>query len=130
MQNLAPVANRAPDANVVRVDGNSTAAAMAPKFDYYIDGNFSIDYNVHDLDWNGNFFGHGRIDVNIDARKVDTNVSTRIITDLNITRAGYCNDANFAGGTNSTGSTCHWDWNAVAIADGNYTIDVNVSDAN
>jgi len=128
---IAAPANNAADANVVRVDGNRTNIAMAPKFDYYIDGNFSIDYNVLDKDWNGNFWGKGRIDVNIDARKVDTNVSTRIVTDLNITRAGYCDDANFSGvDMNATGTTCHWDWNAIAIADGNYTIDVNVTDAN
>ena len=130
--------NNVVDVNAVKLEGYGLASALKI-FTYSIDGNLTIDFNVYDRDWNGIFYGKGRLDANIDFRNVSTGSSTRIITDLNLmatATAGsngglYCNDLNFSNDRNG-GTTCHWDWNIsqTLMAVGNFWIDINVTDNN
>ncbi len=135
---ISAPSNNPIDSNTIKIDGNSDNQPLN-YYSYFRDGNLTIDFNVFDLDYNGSFWGVGRLDANIAFRDMN-GLTTRIITDLNLTRsksigsnAGlYCDDLNFAGikDNNKYGTTCHFDWNIVYVTDRNVFIDINVTDNN
>ncbi len=112
--------NPAPDINITKIDGNLDAGPFGI-FNYFTDGNLTIDFNVMD-DTNSLL-----LDLNYSTSQA-INTGTAIVDDLNLSKLGtsgpyQCNDTNF---TNST--RCSVDWNISGVSDGNYWIHATVTD--
>jgi hypothetical protein len=103
------------DLNIWKISGYDVLQHQFPIFDFVIDSNMVIDFNVSNVDNN--------------AMKVDINYSTSatqgtgtvIVQDLNLS-TGVCPLAQQW----TSPVPCSWDWNYSAIADGNYYILMNL----
>jgi len=97
------------DFNFWRADGYDPATQEFPLFTYVGDGNITMDFNVYNIDNN-------RLNLDINYGLSDSQgTGTAIITDLNLTSA-VCSDQIWNDGP----SSCSWDFNIFAVADGNY----------
>ncbi|MBI4044596.1 MAG: hypothetical protein HY392_02725 [Candidatus Diapherotrites archaeon] len=112
---------KVPDINVTRIEGTVDTGPM-PVYSYIQDGNLTIDFNVMDTDSNGLL-----VDLNYSSTKTE-GTGTVIVNDLNISKlnttgAFNCLDTNFQNSTQ-----CSIDWNVIGVGDGNYYLNISVSD--
>ncbi len=111
------IVNRAPDANIWKVDNWDLNAAL-PAFSYVKDGNLAIKFRVDDNESND-------LNFNMWYGASANAKTTRIINDVNLsTNAGFGScDTNA-----KTGMVCQWDWNISGIADNNYWVTIEIKD--
>lgn len=106
-----------PDANVWRVEGYDFGAAL-PVFSYVDDGNLVIDFNVFDSDNN-------RLHADINYSSSNTQgTGTIIVEDVNLVSSMCGGDVDW----DDEPSTCSWDWNISGVSDGNYYVNVLLTD--
>ncbi len=111
-----------PDVNIIAIGGYLDTGSF-PIFNYFIDGNLVIDFNVMDLDTNSIL-----IDINYSS-SASPNTGTAIVNDLNIATlptsgSQYCADTDFLNSTK-----CSILWDISSIADGNYFIHITAIDS-
>lgn len=109
------------DINVTRIEGTVDTGPL-PVYSYIQDGNLTIDFNVLNVDFNNLI-----LDLNYSSTTTE-GTGTVIVNDLNLSRLGAsgafnCMDTNFQNSTQ-----CSVDWNIIGVGDGNYYLNVSVSD--
>lgn len=119
--------NSNPDVNVVYPSQLGLVLSNADA--NVTDGNITIDFNVSDADLDGSTGITGStLTADIYYSTTANSQTNSIVADLNLLAPGICDDLNFAGADGNNAVTCHWDFNLMGLADGNYFIDINLSD--
>ncbi|MFH0969880.1 MAG: hypothetical protein V1776_00235 [Candidatus Diapherotrites archaeon] len=111
-----------PDINITKLDGYLDTGDF-PVFNYFVDGNLMIDFNVLSVDRNSLL-----LDLNYSS-SASPYTGTAVVDDVNLSLlpssgSWYCDDTDFTDMT-----TCGIDWNISAVADGNYWIHATLSDS-
>jgi formylglycine-generating enzyme required for sulfatase activity len=104
------------DVNVWKIDSLEDDGAL-PEFSYQADLNLTIDFNVFKSGG-----GSLTVDINYSPTNVLDKQGTVIVSGLTLNMS-VCDDADFSDVTK-----CGWDWNISGVADGNYHINIEISD--
>ena len=108
--------NNSPATTVTSIDGNPDNTGL-PLFTVSIDGNLTIAFNAEDADAGDTL----TVDINY-SEDNNQGSGTAIVDNLTL-GAAVCDDADL---TDTT--ACSWDWDITGVADGNYYINILLSD--